>query len=88
MINVEDVMKNPEVIALIEGSQKQLDKLGYTEHGRRHTALVSTRAGEILRKLGYEDRMVELARIAGYMHDIGNSVNRIDHAQSRSNFGI
>lgn len=51
MVTLNDVKNNNEVIALIEGSQKQLDKLGYTEHSRRHTALVANRAGDILQKL-------------------------------------
>lgn len=55
---------------------------GYTEHSYRHIGLVSKRAGEILEKLGYDERTVELAKIAGYMHDIGNCVNRVDHAHS------
>ena len=55
---------------------------GYTEHSHRHIAIVSQRAGEILEKLGYPERTVELAKIAGYMHDIGNCVNRTDHAHS------
>ena len=55
---------------------------GYTEHGHRHISIVSKRAGEILQKLGYPERTVELAQIAGYLHDIGNCVNRVDHAHS------
>lgn len=55
---------------------------GYTEHSYRHLGIVSKRAGDILRDLGYDERTVELARIAGYMHDIGNCVNRVDHAHS------
>ncbi len=55
---------------------------GYTEHSHRHISIVSKRAGDILQKLGYPDRTVELARIAGYLHDIGNCVNRVDHAHS------
>ncbi len=55
---------------------------GYTEHSHRHISIVSQRAGEILEKLGYEERKVELAKIAGYLHDIGNCVNRTDHAHS------
>lgn len=55
---------------------------GYTEHSHRHISIVSKRAGDILEKLGYSDRTVELARIAGYLHDIGNCVNRVDHAHS------
>lgn len=55
---------------------------GYTEHSYRHLGIVSKRAGDILRDLGYDERKVELTRIAGYMHDIGNCVNRVDHAHS------
>ncbi len=55
---------------------------GYTEHSHRHISIVSKRAGEILETLGYPERTVELARIAGYLHDIGNCINRTDHAHS------
>ena len=55
---------------------------GYTEHTYRHLGIVSERAGNILRDLGFDERTVELTRIAGYMHDIGNCVNRVDHAHS------
>ena len=82
MITLKDVKENDEVEAFIQGSQKQLDGLGYTEHSHRHISIVSQRAGEILEKLGYPERTVELAKIAGYMHDIGNCVNRTDHAHS------
>ena len=82
MITLQDVKKNEEVEALIVGAQKQLDGLGYTEHSHRHISIVSNRAGDILEKLGYPEREVELARIAGYLHDIGNCVNRTDHAHS------
>jgi len=82
MITLEDIKKNDEVKALIKGAQKQLDGLGYTEHADRHLGMVSKRTEEILRKLGYDDRTVELGKIAGYLHDIGNCVNRVDHAHS------
>ena len=82
MITLQDVRENSEVESLIIGAQKQLDELGYTEHGHRHISIVSKRAGEILEKLGYPERTVELAKIAGYLHDIGNCVNRVDHAHS------
>lgn len=55
---------------------------GYTEHSHRHISIVSQRAGEILEMLGYPERTIELAKIAGYLHDIGNCVNRTDHAHS------
>ena len=82
MITLKDIKENQELDALIRGAQKQLNAIGYTEHGHRHISIVSKRAGDILEKLGYPERTVELARIAGYMHDIGNCVNRVDHAHS------
>ncbi len=82
MITLKDVKENPEIEALIKGAQEQLNELGYTEHGHRHISIVSKRAGDILEKLGYPERTVELTKIAGYMHDIGNCVNRVDHAHS------
>ena len=82
MITLKDVRENPEVDALIQGAQKQLRALGYTEHGHRHISIVSKRAGDILERLGYPERTVELARIAGYMHDLGNCINRVDHAHN------
>jgi len=59
-----------------------LKVLGFTEHSRRHAAKVADRAGRILKELGYGKHEIELAKIAGYMHDIGNSVNRHDHAHT------
>ena len=82
MITVEDVMKNPEVKEFIRNAQRQLDVLGYTEHSERHIGLVANRAAYILETLGYDEHRIELAKIAGYLHDIGNSVNRIDHAHT------
>lgn len=82
MITLQDVKNNEEVEALIKGAQKQLNGLGYTEHSHRHISIVSKRAGDILETLGYPKRTVELAKIAGYLHDIGNCVNRVDHAHS------
>jgi len=82
MITLEDIKKNPEVQQLILSSQEQLNALGFTEHSFRHISIVSKRAGEVLETLGYDKERVELAKIAGYLHDIGNCVNRTDHAQS------
>ena len=82
MVTFSDVKNNNEINYLIESSQKQLDALGYTEHSMRHINIVSNRAAEVLQKLDYNEHRVELARIAGYMHDIGNTVNRVDHAHS------
>ena len=82
MITLEDVMNNEEVQAFVNASQKQLKALGYTEHSYRHIGIVSKRTGEILQKLGYDERTIELGKIAGYLHDIGNCVNRVDHAHT------
>ena len=59
-----------------------LEALGFTEHSFAHVTRVATVAADILEKLGYPERTVELAKIAGYLHDIGNVVNRTDHSQS------
>ena len=82
MVTLEDVKKNPEVQQLILGAQEELNALGYTEHSFRHIGIVSNRAGAVLETLGYDERRVELAKIAGYLHDIGNCVNRIGHAHT------
>ena len=82
MVTFNDVKNNKEINHLIMSSQKQLDALGYTEHAMRHIMIVSNRAAEVLEKLDYDEHRIELARIAGYMHDIGNAVNRVDHAHS------
>ena len=82
MVTYSDIRHNPEVRALIEAGNAALGVLGYTDHGYAHAGLTAQVAGEILTALGYSERECELARIAGYMHDIGNVVNRADHAQS------
>lgn len=82
MVTLEDVIKNEEVQAFINGAEKQIKALGYTEHSHRHIGIVSKRTGEILQKLGYDERTIELGKIAGYLHDIGNVINRTDHAHS------
>ena len=82
MITLKEIKENEEVQGLVLAVEHQLNMLGYTEHSIRHMTLVSNRAGQVLETLGYPEQRVELARIAGYLHDIGNSVNRIDHAHS------
>ena len=76
------IRKNEEINALIEKGNETLRELGYTEHSRKHAAKTAETAGRILKELGYGKHKVELAKIAGYMHDIGNSINRHDHAHS------
>lgn len=79
-INLEDLKNNDEIKTLFETADKQLAAMGYTEHSFRHVGLVSSVAGNILKKLGYGEREIELARMAGFLHDLGNAVNRVDHA--------
>ena len=82
MITIQDIRKSEEVKTFLTIAEKQMRILGYTEHSFRHVALVSENAGRILEQLSYPDREVELAKIAGYLHDIGNAVNRTDHAHT------
>lgn len=82
MIKYSDVKNDSAVRAYIKAADESLSALGYTEHNFAHVGRVSDCAGDLLELLGYDAREVELARIAGYMHDIGNLVNRIDHSQS------
>lgn len=81
-ITLETIQKNETVRTYIRKADMLLAELGFTEHAFAHVTKVSYEAGDILEKLGYDDRTCELARIAGYLHDIGNGINRIDHAQS------
>lgn len=81
-VTLKDLKKSDEIRTFLEIAEKQLEIQGYTEHSFRHVGLVSKSAGDILTSLGYDEREVELARMAGYIHDIGNAVNRADHAHS------
>lgn len=78
-IDLATVMVDAEVIALIDGARRMMEALRYTDHSLRHTKLIAERAGYVLETLGYVDRDVELARIAGYLHDIGNAISRPGH---------
>ena len=82
MITFEDVKQNNEIQSLINAAQEQVEAMGYTEHSNRHINIVANRCGEILQSLGYDEHTVELGKIAGYLHDIGNAINRHDHAHS------
>lgn len=81
-ITFENVKNNPVVSAYIQKADESLIAMGYTEHSFAHVTRVAEDASRILLTLGYDEREAELARIAGYLHDIGNVVNRVDHAQS------
>lgn len=78
----EDIRKNLAIKTYIKKSDAVLEALGYTEHSFPHVLRVSHIAAYILETLGYTEHEIELAKIAGYMHDIGNLVNRIEHSQS------
>ena len=78
----EEIIKNETIRTYVMAADKSLEALGYTEHSYAHTGLVAERVGYILRTLNYPERIIELGMIAGYMHDIGNLVNRVDHSQS------
>ena len=78
----QQIRENEEIALLIEKGNETLKELGFTEHSKKHAAKVSDTAGKILKELGYGKHKIELAKIAGYMHDIGNSINRHDHAHS------
>ena len=82
MVTFEDVKNNPDIRAYISKADESLIALGYTEHSFAHVTKVAESAAEILHTLGHSDHEIELVKIAGYLHYIGNIVNRIDHAQS------
>lgn len=82
MVTLDDVKQNHKVKLFFEQANRYLGYMGFTEHSYRHLSLVSERAMAILQQLGYSERMVQLAGIAGFLHDIGNAVSRQDHGQS------
>lgn len=81
-LTYKEIRKNEEINLLIKKGNDVLGVLGYTDHSKKHAAKVAVTAGKILKDLGYDKHQIELAKIAGYMHDIGNSINRDDHAHS------
>ena len=78
----QEIRQNEEVLAFLKKGNDNLGVLGYTEHAQAHCSIVAERAAYILETFGYNEHDIELAKIAGYLHDIGNLVNRKDHAQS------
>ena len=82
MLTFEEVKNNEAVRTYIQRADESQTALGYTEHSFAHVTQVAENAGYILKTLGYPERIVELAKIAGFLHHIGNLVNRIDHSQS------
>ena len=82
MVTAEQVKNDRAVRAYIAKADESLSALGFTEHSFAHVGLVANTAKYILETLGYDAHQIELAQIAGYLHDIGNVVNRVDHSQS------
>ncbi len=82
MVTFEDIQKNEDVKIYITKADESLSALGYTEHSFQHVQRVSDTAKYILETLGYSRHEVELVQIAGYLHDIGNLINRVDHSQT------
>lgn len=78
-VTLADVRRDHEVEVFIAKANESLGVLGYTEHGPRHCAAVAETAAAVLRGLGRPEREAELAAVAGYLHDIGNGINRLDH---------
>lgn len=82
MLTYETVSKSKTIRTYINRADESLAALGFTEHSFSHVIHVAKTAGYIMQTMGYDERTVELAKIAGYLHDIGNLVNRKDHSQS------
>jgi hypothetical protein len=88
MITLKDIKENEKFSTLIKWAAKCMEAMGYTEHGIRHCSYVSQTARDILNRLGYPERIQELAAMAGYIHDIGNSVNRKHHGLTGANLAF
>ena len=82
MITYASLKHNEEIRTYIMRADESLRALGFTEHSFAHVTRVSEVAADILEQLGYDAHTIELTKIAGYLHDIGNLVNRVDHSQS------
>lgn len=82
MIKFEDIKNNPDIREYIEAADRSLLALGFTEHSYAHVGRVADSAVYILGTLGYSESDIELVKIAAYLHDIGNLVNRVEHSQS------
>ena len=81
-MSYEEIRNNPTIRTYIQKADQSLAALGFTEHSFAHVTRVAEMAGYILTTLGYPERTVEITKIAGYLHDMGNLVNRVDHSQS------
>ena len=77
----KEIIKNKEINAYLKKGNENLGQLGYTDHSQIHCSIVADTAAMILKRFGYCEHDIELAKIAGYMHDIGNAINRSHHAE-------
>ncbi len=82
LVTYKYIKQNPDIMEYIQHADKTLEAMGYTEHSFPHVERVAATSAMILETLGYDERTIELAKIASILHDIGNVINRIDHAQS------
>ena len=82
MLTVKELKNDREILDLIAVTEQNLEALGYTEHSTRHLSIVSNWAGDLMREIGGSEYEINMAEIAGFLHDIGNAVNRSMHAQS------
>ena len=82
MVTFEQVKNDPNIRTYIQRADESLTALGFTEHSFAHVTKVAETAGYILQTTGHTEHEVELAKIAGFLHDIGNLVNRVEHSQS------
>jgi len=82
LITLDDVKQNEKFAQLITKADEYLGIIGYTEHGDRHCSLAANIAHNILIRLGKGEKQAQLAAIAGFVHDIGNIINRDYHAQT------
>ncbi len=82
MVTFASIKSNPTIKEYISKADESLLALGYTEHSFAHVGKVSHSVEYILNKLHFSEQNIELGKIAAYMHDIGNLVNRVDHSQS------
>ena len=81
-ITLGDIQSDPQLSMFIASADRVMDAMGYTEHGFRHAHLVGKIAYQVLKRLGFSQREAELARVAGYLHDVGNALARDAHGQT------
>ena len=76
---LQNIINDQRTVIYLDMADQHLERIGYTEHGRKHAEFVSQRAGYILEKLGFSEKSIRLAAIAGYLHDLGNLISRMNH---------